>query len=117
AVVGVVVMMWIRWTLPRLRIDQVMTVCLKYCVPLAAIFFIGALLWKLYEVPFVNDLAPHQGKHLADVRESWVLERNAVGELPPAKATPATPPVKPAHPAAANSEPVAVAPASPEVQP
>ncbi len=83
AVVGVIVMMWIRWTLPRLRIDQVMTVCLKYCVPLAAIFFIGAVLWKLYEVPFVNDLAPHQGKRLAEVRENWVLEPNAVGEATP----------------------------------
>ena len=39
-------MMWVRWTLPRLRIDQVMTTCLKYCVPLAAICFVGAMLWQ-----------------------------------------------------------------------
>jgi len=44
-VVGVTVMMWIRWTLPRLRIDQVMTVCLKYCTPLAAAALSGAALW------------------------------------------------------------------------
>ena len=50
AVVGVTVMMWVRWTLPRLRIDQVMTTCLKYCVPLAAICFVGAMLWKLNDV-------------------------------------------------------------------
>jgi len=49
-VVGVTVMMWVRWTLPRLRIDQVITVCLKYCVPLAAIAFLGATLWQ-YALP------------------------------------------------------------------
>jgi NADH-quinone oxidoreductase subunit H len=47
---GVVVMVWIRWTLPRLRIDQVMTTCLKYCVPIAAAMFLGAALW-LYALP------------------------------------------------------------------
>jgi hypothetical protein len=42
---GVTVMMWLRWTLPRLRIDQVMTVCLKYCIPLSSAMFVGAVLW------------------------------------------------------------------------
>jgi NADH-quinone oxidoreductase subunit H len=42
---GVVAMMWLRWTLPRLRIDQVMTVCLRYCIPLAAAAFLGAMWW------------------------------------------------------------------------
>ncbi len=45
AILGVTFMMWLRWTLPRLRIDQVMTVCLKYCVPLAATMFVGVMLW------------------------------------------------------------------------
>ncbi len=40
-VVGVTVMMWVRWTLPRLRIDQVITTCLKYCVPIAAVGVFG----------------------------------------------------------------------------
>ena len=48
--VGVVFMMWLRWTLPRLRIDQVMTTCLKYCVPLAAAMLLGAMLWT-YALP------------------------------------------------------------------
>ncbi|MGA2616153.1 MAG: NADH-quinone oxidoreductase subunit NuoH [Thermoguttaceae bacterium] len=42
---GVAFMMWLRWTLPRLRIDQVMTTCLKYCVPLASASLLGAMLW------------------------------------------------------------------------
>jgi NADH-quinone oxidoreductase subunit H len=45
--VGVVLMMWVRWTLPRLRIDQVMTTCLKYCTPIAAAMFLGAALWQV----------------------------------------------------------------------
>jgi len=44
-VVGVTFMIWVRWTLPRLRIDQVMQVCLKYCVPIAAVMFLGATAW------------------------------------------------------------------------
>ncbi len=47
---GVTLMIWIRWTLPRLRIDQVMTTCLKYCIPLAAAMFLGAMLW-MYAFP------------------------------------------------------------------
>lgn len=47
AVLGVTVMIWVRWTLPRLRIDQVMQACLKYCVPIAAVMFLGAVIWTL----------------------------------------------------------------------
>ncbi len=47
---GVCVMIWIRWTLPRLRIDQVMAVCLKYCTPIAAVMFLGATCWH-YQFP------------------------------------------------------------------
>jgi NADH-quinone oxidoreductase subunit H len=49
-VVGVTVMMWVRWTLPRLRIDQVITTCLKYCVPISAVAFVGATWWQ-YSMP------------------------------------------------------------------
>ena len=37
SVLGVTVMIWVRWTLPRLRIDQVITMCWKYCVPIVAV--------------------------------------------------------------------------------
>lgn len=71
-VLFVIVMIWVRWTLPRLRIDQVMTTCLKYCTPLAAAFFLGATIWTLYDVPFINDLFPHRS--IAEVREGWLLK-------------------------------------------
>jgi len=85
AILGVTVMMWVRWTLPRLRIDQVMTTCLKYCVPLAAFCFIGAVAWKLSELPFLNDLMPVDKQGIGVVRESWVLHEPlpAMTEAPP----------------------------------
>ena len=76
-VVGVTVMIWVRWTLPRLRIDQVMTTCLKYCVPLAAICFVGVLAWQLLGVPGVNDLLPVTSSGAAGVSEGWVLQAEA----------------------------------------
>src|SRR5687768_5089624 len=82
AVFGVVVMMWVRWTLPRLRIDQVMTTCLKYCVPLAAFCFVGAMLWKVADLPSPHDLHRYTaGRSFAETRENWVLEKpkSAVG--------------------------------------
>ena len=45
---GVTFMMWLRWTLPRLRIDQVMTTCLKYCIPLASAMFLGSMLFSYF---------------------------------------------------------------------
>ncbi|MFO0975124.1 MAG: complex I subunit 1 family protein [Planctomycetaceae bacterium] len=47
ASLGVFVQVWLRWTLPRLRIDQVMTTCLKYLVPISCFLFLGATLWPL----------------------------------------------------------------------
>lgn len=67
-VVGVTVMMWVRWTLPRLRIDQVITTCLKYCVPIAAVAFLGATWWQ-YMWP--NGLILPNSAAAYDVREQW----------------------------------------------
>ncbi len=73
---GVVLMMWVRWTLPRLRIDQVMKTCLKYCTPIAAVMFLGAVLWK-YELPGGLWLAPNPP--LAETREGWLDQGSGVG--------------------------------------
>ena len=43
----VFVQIWVRWTLPRLRIDQVMMTCLKYLVPISCFLFLGSVLWPL----------------------------------------------------------------------
>ena len=72
AVAGVMVMIWVRWTLPRLRIDQVITTCLKYCVPIAAFCFVGALAWQAFDLPSPNDLFPVTPAGKAGVREPWI---------------------------------------------
>src|SRR5262249_3071627 len=47
----VFVMMWVRWTLPRLRIDQVMMTCLTYLLPISCALLLGVSLWQVAVPP------------------------------------------------------------------
>jgi NADH-quinone oxidoreductase subunit H len=44
----VFVSMWIRGTLPRVRIDQMMSICWKYFVPLGFVNMIGTAIWVAF---------------------------------------------------------------------
>jgi NADH-quinone oxidoreductase subunit H len=43
----VFVQMWVRWTLPRIRLDQMMYVCWKVLLPISLVCLIGSCLWEL----------------------------------------------------------------------
>jgi NADH-quinone oxidoreductase subunit H len=63
--IGVVFMIWLRWTLPRLRVDQVMTTCLKYCVPIVSAMLVGVM---VYTFLFPDGLVLHTLRTLGILR-------------------------------------------------
>ncbi|MEJ7778346.1 MAG: NADH-quinone oxidoreductase subunit NuoH [Daejeonella sp.] len=43
----VAIQIWIRWTLPRLRVDQLMSLCWKVLTPLAFLCMLASGIWRL----------------------------------------------------------------------
>lgn len=74
----VFVQMWLRWTLPRLRIDQVITTCLKYFIPISCFLFLGAIFWPVVLYQFGG-------------RTTWGQKPLGENMLPPAATQPADP--------------------------
>lgn len=71
SILGVTFMMWIRWTLPRLRVDQIITMCWKYCVPIAAACIVLVVAWQYVGHTYGLPL-PEVDR---SVREHWVSWR------------------------------------------
>jgi NADH-quinone oxidoreductase subunit H len=50
------VVIWVKWTLPRVRIDQMMNLCWKWFVPLSFVAFLLTAIWMVLPIPRAVEL-------------------------------------------------------------
>lgn len=61
------VQIWIRWTLPRIRIDQVLYACMQVLLPLGMVLLLGTTLWVWAAT------SDHAGWAMFDRIVTWIL--------------------------------------------
>jgi len=87
----VFVQIWLRWTLPRLRIDQVMMTCLKYLIPISCFLFLGVIVWPMLWLTVSDAPISHEGNtvRIGTTRTTWLP--SALGDRMPAGPAAAAP--------------------------
>jgi NADH-quinone oxidoreductase subunit H len=94
------VMMWVRWTLPRLRIDQVMMTCLKYLLPISCVLLLGVTIWQLLVPPIGKQIVAYAITAVSVVGAAVfvfkaVTSPPEAGMIPPSMEIPLPGPAKP----------------------
>jgi NADH-quinone oxidoreductase subunit H len=85
----VFVMMWVRWTLPRLRIDQVMMLCLKYLIPISCVLLFGVSVWRLYIPGFIQEIISYGIFGMCVLATAWlVFQMVTLAKQPPGTGMP-----------------------------
>ncbi|MBI3823274.1 MAG: NADH-quinone oxidoreductase subunit NuoH [Planctomycetes bacterium] len=85
----VFIMMWVRWTLPRLRIDQVMMMCLKYLIPMSCVLLLGVSVWSLFVPVIVQQVIGYGIFGLCVLATAWlVFNMVTLAKLPPGTGMP-----------------------------
>lgn len=71
------VQIWLRWTLPRIRIDQVMHICIKVLLPASLVTLVGTAFWVALVPqapgPMIDGQESHRWGHLVGVTPTLQL--------------------------------------------